>query len=100
MPQARRSPRRSTRTEPVEAALDPVVVEEETEPIAAPAPPSCSFSMCPICTLLTAAGDARPDLMDHMSRAGREVLMGLRTLLDRRLGGQEPGSKLERLKIE
>jgi hypothetical protein len=63
--------------------------------------PLCSVTFCPICTAVTAFGDARPDLMDHLLVAGREMLLALRALIDARLeGAGERQAKLERLKIE
>jgi hypothetical protein len=44
---------------------------------------------------------ARPDLVEHVLVAGREVLLALRALIDARLeGAGEPVAKLERLSIE
>jgi hypothetical protein len=58
-------------------------------------------AFCPICTAVTAFGMARPDLMEHLLVAGREMLLALRTLLDVRLEGSgEPPRKMERLTIE
>ena len=63
--------------------------------------PICSVTFCPICTAVTAFGDARPDLVEHLLVAGREMLLALRALIDARLeGAGEHPAKLERLKIE
>src|SRR6266516_2294847 len=40
--------------------------EGESPPSAQPGPPLCAFGMCPICMALTALGDARPELMEHV----------------------------------
>jgi hypothetical protein len=58
-------------------------------------------AFCPICAAVTAFGDARPDLVEHLLVAGREMLLAVRALIDARLEGvdQRP-MKLERLKIE
>jgi hypothetical protein len=48
---------------------------------------------------LTAFGEARPDLMEHLLTASREMLLALRALIDARLEGSEPPAKLERLTI-
>jgi hypothetical protein len=64
-------------------------------------PPVCSVAFCPICTAVTAFGQARPDLLEHLLVAGREVLLALRALIDARLEGAGDRSvKLERLTIE
>ena len=68
---------------------------------AAPAPPLCSVAFCPICTAVTAFGEARPDLVEHLVMAGREMLLAIRAIIDARLeGAGEPPAKLERLTVE
>jgi len=63
-------------------------------------PPLCSIAFCPICTFVTAVGDVRPDLVQHLVLASREVLLAVRALIDARLEGTPPPSpKLERLTI-
>jgi hypothetical protein len=62
-------------------------------------PPVCSIAFCPICTFVTAVGDARPELLDHLILASREVLLAVRALIDARLEGTAPPAKLERLTI-
>ncbi len=82
-----------------------VIVEEAAEE--APAKetashPSCSFSFCPICMALTAVGEARPDIIEHLLVASREALLALRSIIDARLDGtpgEEP-TRLERVTID
>jgi len=63
--------------------------------------PLCSVTFCPICTAVTAFGVARPDLLEHVLVAGREMLLALRALIDARLeGAGEPTPKMERVTIE
>jgi hypothetical protein len=64
--------------------------------------PICTVAMCPICTLVTAFGDARPELTEHLLVAGRELLLALKMLIDARLG-EEPasgGEGLTRITLE
>lgn len=73
------------------------------EPAAAPppTPPICSVAFCPLCVAVTAFGEARPDLLEHLLVAGREMLLAFRALIDARLDGSgEAPSKMERLTIE
>lgn len=50
---------------------------------------------------VTAFGEARPDLVEHLLLAGREMLLAIRALIDARLEGVEDRPpKLERLSIE
>lgn len=67
-----------------------------------PAPPICQVALCPLCTVVTAVGELKPEVLDHLLLAGREVLLAVRALIDARLEGQEPSpsSKLQRLTIE
>ncbi len=63
----------------------------------------CTVGLCPICTLVTAFGDARPELTEHLLLAGRELLLAMKVLIDARLQGEEPQPApggLERISIE
>ena len=62
--------------------------------------PICSVALCPICLVVTAVGEARPDLVQHLLGASREVLLAVRSLNDARLEGTAKPSKLERIKVE
>ena len=74
--------------------------KRKAEAPAAP-PPLCSVAFCPICTAVTAFGQARPDLLEHFLVAGREMLLALRALIDARLeGADEAPTRLERLTIQ
>lgn len=87
MAQAKRSARRRS---PARVKSTPATSE----------PPICTVAFCPICTAVTAVGEARPDLVEHLLVAGREMLLAFRALIDARLEGTERSAKLERLKIE
>jgi hypothetical protein len=68
-----------------------------------PTPPICSVAFCPICAMVTAIGEARPDLVEHLLLAGREMLLAARAVIDARLDmmdGDKQSSKLERIRIE
>jgi hypothetical protein len=77
----------------VGAAVDGEGVESATPP------PLCGITFCPICTFVTAVGEVRPDLVEHLVLATREVLLAARALIDARLEGMAPPSKMERLTI-
>ena len=62
--------------------------------------PICSVALCPICLVVTAVGEARPDLVQHLLGASREVLLAVRALIDVRLEGTAKPSKLERITVE
>ena len=67
---------------------------------ATPQQPTCSVALCPICLVVTAVGEARPDLVQHLLLASREVLLAVRSIIDARLEGTPQPSKLERIKVE
>ena len=82
-----------------------VIVEEATEGTPGEQRaerPACSFSFCPICMALTAVGEARPDIIEHLLVASREALLALRSIIDARLDGTpgERPTRLERLTID
>jgi hypothetical protein len=67
----------------------------------AAAPPICSVAFCPICTAVTALGEAKPELVEHLLLASRELLLAVRAVIDARLESQpERPTRLERLEIE
>ena len=64
------------------------------------APPTCTVGFCPICLAVTTVNEARPDVIEHLMVAGREVLLAVRAIIDSRLQAPEHTTKLERLTIE
>ena len=63
--------------------------------------PVCQVGFCPICMAVSALGEVRPELLEHLVLAGREMLLALRAVVDSRLSGAEDtAAKLERLVIE
>jgi hypothetical protein len=62
----------------------------------------CTVAFCPICLVVTAIGDARPELIEHLMVAGREMLLAARAVIDARLQTMEetPTSELKRIRIE
>jgi hypothetical protein len=65
---------------------------------ATPAP--CPVALCPICMTVTALGEVRPDLVEHLLAAGREVLLAVRSVVDARLEETEKPARLQRLTID
>ena len=98
-------PRRGgTRARRTQRTSDPAVTETGKAADAAPTenappPPVCGFAFCPICTFVTAVGEVRPELVEHLVLATREVLLAARALIDARLEGMTPPPKMERLTI-
>jgi hypothetical protein len=52
--------------------------------------------------MVTAFGDARPELTEHLLVAGRELLLALKVLIDARLGDEPApdGKGLTRITVE
>jgi hypothetical protein len=65
-----------------------------------PSPPVCPVALCPICMSITALGEVRPELVEHLLAAGREVMLAMRSILDARLAETATPAKLQRLTIE
>ena len=65
--------------------------------------PVCTVAFCPICMMVTTIGDLRPELVEHLLAAGRELLLAARAVIDARLQTmeeEEPASGLKRIDIE
>jgi hypothetical protein len=68
-----------------------------------PEHPACTVAFCPICLVVTTIGEARPDLVEHLLLAGRELLLAARAVIDARLEGmdeQDPPAGIQRITIE
>jgi hypothetical protein len=50
--------------------------------------PECQ--VCPICSAIAALREARPEAVEHLVKAGAELLLAARALLD---GGGEPAGR-------
>jgi hypothetical protein len=59
-------------------------------------------AFCPICLAVSAVGDVKPEMVEHLLLAGREMLLAIRTVIDQRLETMEEASKntLQRISIE
>jgi hypothetical protein len=64
-----------------------------------PARAECSFVMCPICTALSAAQEVRPEAVQHLMAASRELLLAARTFIDARVRSSAGSSRLEKIDI-
>jgi hypothetical protein len=65
------------------------------------AAPVCTVSFCPICLAVTAMQPLRPEVMEHLLLAGRELLIAARAVLDMRAADPDgsAGSVLEKIDI-
>lgn len=63
----------------------------------------CRVGFCPICAAVSAMGEVRPELTEHLLLAGREMLLALRELIDARLEGVEERpsqGRVERIHVQ
>lgn len=89
---------RNDRRRPAEHEPD----REPTQPSdRQPAAPLCSVGFCPICLVVTAMQPLRPDVLEHLLNAGRELLLAARSVLDARAEatGDDQATKLEKIDI-
>ncbi|HYT30868.1 MAG TPA: hypothetical protein VEN82_08825 [Actinomycetota bacterium] len=65
--------------------------------------PICTVAFCPLCTAVTAIGEMRPEVVEHLLLAGREFLLAVRAVVDARLEATEAQpakARIERISIE
>jgi hypothetical protein len=65
-----------------------------------PSGPVCPVTFCPVGLILTAGGQARPEVIEHLLAAGQELLLAVKALIDARVEGGQRGEPLERITIE
>ena len=68
----------------------------------ADAHPICTVAFCPFCLAITAAGQMRPDVMQHLLEAGREFFLAARAMIDARaddLTEKRDPAEVERIDI-
>jgi hypothetical protein len=64
--------------------------------------PICTVAFCPFCLAVTAAGQMRPDVMQHLLEAGREFFLAARAMIDARaddLSEKRDPAEVERIDI-
>ena len=63
-------------------------------------PPACPVAFCPVSLALTLTDQVRPEVVEHLVAAGRELLLAMKAVIDARVTGYERSSPLERITIE
>jgi hypothetical protein len=73
---------------------------------AAHEPGGCPVAWCPICIAVTAVQPLKPEVIEHLLKAGTEMLLAFRGVIDARADemqppdGEDPGStRLEKIDI-
>jgi hypothetical protein len=63
----------------------------------------CSVGFCPICLAVTAVQPLKPEAVEHLLNAGRELLLAMTAVMGARAdeaGGKEKAPTLTRIDIE
>ena len=63
----------------------------------------CTVGFCPICLAVTAVQPLKPDAVEHLLNAGRELLLAMTAILGSRAdetGRTEPTATLTRIDVE
>jgi hypothetical protein len=62
--------------------------------------PSCPISVCPVGLFLTFAGEARPEVVEHVLRAGRELVLAAAAFMNARAEALGDSPRLEKIEID
>jgi hypothetical protein len=75
--------KRTTRPK-VEAVPEPAASPPTTDDAAPHGAGACPVAWCPICMAVTAVQPLRPDVVEHLLKAGTELLLAFKGVLDAR----------------
>jgi hypothetical protein len=62
--------------------------------------PACPVGFCPVGMFLTVAGQARPEAVDHLMAAGRELVLAFNAILQTRASQVDRTSPIEKIEVE
>lgn len=62
-------------------------------------PVQCGVAFCPVSMLLTATGSVRPEVVEHLLAAGRELFLAAQVVINARAEGLDRRSPLEKIEI-
>lgn len=62
-------------------------------------PSVCGVAFCPVSMLLTATGQVRPEVVEHLLAAGRELLLAAQAVINARAEATARSSPLEHIEI-
>jgi hypothetical protein len=62
--------------------------------------PACPVGFCPVGMFLTMAGQARPEAVDHLMAAGRELVLALNAIVQTRASQVDRTSPIEKIEVE
>jgi len=61
--------------------------------------PVCPVGFCPIGFALSAADQVRPEVVEHLLAAGREMLLAMKAFVDARAEGIARTSPIEKIEV-
>jgi hypothetical protein len=64
------------------------------------AAPVCPVALCPVGMFLTVGGDVRPEAVEHLMRAGRELMMAVKAVIDARVEDVGEPPTLRRIDVD
>jgi hypothetical protein len=62
--------------------------------------PVCPVALCPVGMFLSVTGDVRPEALDHLLRAGRELMMAAKAVIEARSDEVREPAKLHRIDVQ
>lgn len=74
--------------------------EPEAAGKAADGVPECPVSICPVGMFLTVAGQARPEVVEHLLKAGRELVLAATAFMNARADALGPKARLEKIDLD
>jgi hypothetical protein len=76
---------------------------DATEAPSGSAPHVCTVALCPICLAVTAMQPLAPEVIEHLLKAGTELLLAVKAVVESRTDQVRPeadeGRRLERIDI-
>jgi hypothetical protein len=64
------------------------------------APAVCPVALCPVGMFLSVSGDVRPEAVEHLLSAGRELMMAVKAMIDARVDDVGESATLHRIEVE
>lgn len=62
--------------------------------------PSCPVSVCPVGMFLTFAGEARPEVVEHLLNAGRELMLAATAFLNARAEAVAEKPRMQKIDLD
>lgn len=62
--------------------------------------PGCPVAFCPVGMLMTLAGQARPEVVEHLMAAGRELVLAASAFMNARADEVGQKARLEKIQVD